>query len=96
MSAYIIAAVQVTNPTQYETYRALSSAAMKAHGATVCVRGGPMTVLEGTFPGPRVVVLKFESVAKAQAFYDSSEYGQAKASRAGAAVMNMVLVEGAD
>ena len=39
-SAYIIANVEVTNPTQYEDYKKWSSAAMQAHGAEVCVRGG--------------------------------------------------------
>ena len=46
-SAYIIANVDVTNPTQYEEYKKLSTVAMKAHGAEVCVRGGKVEVLEG-------------------------------------------------
>ena len=32
-SAYIIANVEVTNPTQYEEYKKWSTAAMQAHGA---------------------------------------------------------------
>ena len=47
MSAYIIANVLVTNPEQYEQYKALSALAMQAHGAEVCVRGGAVEVLEG-------------------------------------------------
>ena len=39
-SAYIIANVEVTNPTQYEEYKKWSTVAMQAHGAEVCVRGG--------------------------------------------------------
>ena len=35
-SAYIIANVEVTNPTQYEDYKKWSSEAMKVHGAEVC------------------------------------------------------------
>ena len=45
--AYLIAAVDVTDPVQYEHYKKLSSIAMQAHGAQVCVRGGRIEVLEG-------------------------------------------------
>ena len=93
-SAYIIANVEVTNPTQYEDYKKWSSAAMQAHGAEVCVRGGKIEVLEGDWEPQRIVVLKFASVEAAKAFNDSPEYGKARASRQGAAVMRMIVVEG--
>jgi uncharacterized protein (DUF1330 family) len=93
-SAYIVANVRVTNPSQYEEYKKLSSAAMLAHGAQVCVRGGTCELLEGDWLPDRLVVLKFPSVDKARAFYNSTEYAKAKAARAGAAVMSMVVVEG--
>lgn len=95
-SAYIIANVTVTNPEQYEEYKKLSSHAMQVHGAEVCVRGGKVEVLEGDWSPSRIVVLKFPSVEKARAFNDSVEYGAARQSRQGAAVMRMVLVEGAN
>jgi uncharacterized protein (DUF1330 family) len=94
MSAYIIANVRVTDPVQYEQYKKLSSAAMHVHGAEVCVRGGQVQVLEGDWRPDRMVVLKFPSVAKARAFYDSPEYATAREARAGIATMRMVLVEG--
>jgi uncharacterized protein (DUF1330 family) len=93
-SAYIIANVAVTNPVQYEDYKKWSSAAMQAHGAEVCVRGGKVEVLEGDWTPDRLVILKFPSVEAAKTFNNSPEYGKARASRAGAAVMRMVLVEG--
>jgi uncharacterized protein (DUF1330 family) len=40
------------------------------------------------------VLLKFPSVEKARAFYDSPEYAAARQAREGAAVMRMVLIEG--
>jgi len=93
-SAYILANVTVTNPTQYEEYRKFSSIAMQAHGAEVCVRGGATTVLEGDWTPERVVLLKFPSREAAQAFYDSAEYTRARQAREGAAIMRMVLIEG--
>ena len=93
-SAYILANVDVTDPVQYEQYKKLSTIAMQATGAEVCVRGGATKVLEGDWQPGRVVLLKFPSVEKAQAFYDSPEYAAAKAARKGAATMRMVLIEG--
>ena len=93
-SAYIIANVSVTNPAQYEDYKRLSTLAMRAHGAQVCVRGGAAEVLEGDWRPDRLVVLKFDSLAQARAFNESVEYSRARQARSGAAVMRMVLVEG--
>ena len=93
-SAYIIANVDVTNPEQYEGYKKLSSVAMKTHGAELCVRGGKVEVLEGDWNPSRVVMMRFPSMEKARAFYDSVEYEAAKQARHGAAVMRMIVVEG--
>lgn len=93
-SGYIIATVEVTNPTQYEDYKKWSTEAMRAHGAEVCVRGGALTVIEGDWSPSRLVVLKFPSYQKAQAFAASPEYDKARVSRQGAAIMQMVAVEG--
>jgi uncharacterized protein (DUF1330 family) len=93
-SAYIIADVQVNDPQQYEEYKKWSSAAMKRHGAEVCVRGGPVEVLEGDWTPSRIVVLKFPTIEAAKAFNDSAEYGQARKAREGIAVMRMIVVEG--
>ena len=67
---------------------------MQAHGAEICVRGGAVQVLEGDWTPGRMVILKFPSVEKARAFYDSPEYAAARKAREGAAVMRMVLIEG--
>jgi len=94
MSAYIIANVQVTNPTQYEDYKKWSSEAMKVHGAEVCVRGGKVEVLEGDWHPERIVILKFPDIEAAKKFNSSPEYSKARASRQGAAIMRMIVVEG--
>jgi uncharacterized protein (DUF1330 family) len=93
-SAYVIANVEVTNPEQYEEYKKLSTIAMKAHGAEVCIRGGKVERLEGDWNPSRFVMLKFPSVEQAQAFYNSVEYQAAKKAREGAALMRMIVVEG--
>ena len=94
MSGYVIAHVEVTNPTQYEEYKKWSSAAMQASGAEVCIRGGQIAVLEGDWAPTRVVLLKFPTFEQAKAFYELPEYLKAREARAGAAVMRMIAVEG--
>ena len=94
MSAYIIADIDVTDAQQYEQYKRLSSLAMQAHGAEVCVRGGSPQPLEGGWAPTRIVVLKFASMDKALAFNRSAEYSLAREARAGAAVMRMIVVDG--
>ena len=93
-SAYIIANVTVTNAEQYEEYKKLSTIAMKAYGAEVCIRGGQIEVLEGDWAPTRIVLLKFPSMEQARTFNASTEYAAARDSRQGIAVMRMVLVEG--
>jgi uncharacterized protein (DUF1330 family) len=93
-SAYIIANVRVTNAAQYEDYKKLSTLAMQAYGAEVCIRGGAVEVLEGDWQPERVVVLNFASVEQARRFNESAEYARARQARAGAALVRMVLVEG--
>ena len=78
-SAYILANVDVQDPAAYEEYKRLSTIAMKAHGAEVCVRGGKVEVLEGDWHPQRLVLLKFPSVEAAKKFNDSPEYGKARA-----------------
>ena len=95
-SAYIIANVDVTDPVRYEDYKTLSTAAMQAYGAEVCVRGGAVEVLEGDWAPERLVMLKFPSVQAAKAFSASPEYVKARAARKDAAVMRMIVVTGAD
>jgi uncharacterized protein (DUF1330 family) len=93
-AGFIIANVNVTNPDQYDAYRKLSTEAAQAHGAEFVVRGGQQKVLEGNLHS-RTVVLKFPSYAAAVAYYESMEYSKARDARAGAALMNMIAVEGA-
>jgi uncharacterized protein (DUF1330 family) len=95
MSAYVIANIRITDAARYEEYKRLSTIAINAYGAQVCVRGGAVTVLEGDWQPDRVVVLKFASVERAKAFYDSPEYLAARQAREHAADMRMVVVAGA-
>lgn len=94
MTAYIIARVKVTDPRKYEAYKALTPAAVEAAGGRFVVRGGKLKTLEGDPEHRRVVVIEFDSLEDAEAFYHSPLYEAAKAEREGAAEGQFILVEG--
>ena len=93
-SGYVIAQVEVTNPTQYEEYKKWSSAAMQAHGAEVCVRGGQTEVLEGDWTPRRLVLIEFPSAEALRAWYESPEYAPLIALRQRTANARLVMVDG--
>jgi uncharacterized protein (DUF1330 family) len=90
---YWVAHVEVTDPEQYKEYVRLNAAAFKKYGAKFLVRGGAADVRAGVL-GSRHVVLEFESMAQAQACYDSPEYAIALKVRDKAAKVDLVIVEG--
>jgi uncharacterized protein (DUF1330 family) len=94
MPAYLIVDADVTDPEQYEQYKAASPGAIAAGGGRFLVRGGELAVLEGDWSPTRVVVVEFESLEAAKAFYESPEYQAAIKLREGAARFNMIAVEG--
>lgn len=94
MAAYILVDCEVTDPAKYEDYKRLAHECVQSHGGKYLVRGGKADVLEGDWSPNRVVVLEFPTLAQARAFYDSADYEAARAARAGAAQMNMVVVGG--
>jgi uncharacterized protein (DUF1330 family) len=94
MPAYVIVETDISDPEQYEQYKAASPAAVAAGGGRFVVRGGDLTVLEGDWTPSRLVVLEFPDLATAERWYASEEYQEAKKLRDGAARLNMVAVEG--
>ena len=95
MSAYIIVDMQISDMEQYKQYMADAPAAVAAFGGEYLVRGGRFETLEGSWQPARLAMLRFPSFDQAKAFYDSEQYRQARAKRAGATdFFNLVLVEG--
>lgn len=94
MAGYIIARISVTDPDTYRNYMKVTPDAVARAGGKFLVRGGEVTTLEGTEETNRVVVLEFESVETAKAFYHSDEYTAARALREGAAIAQFIAVGG--
>ena len=94
MPAYVIAETDVSDPEQYEQYRAAVPATLEAHGGRFVARGGEHTVLEGDWQPKRLVVIEFDDLAAARRWFESPEYQEAKKLRAGAATLRVVAVQG--
>ena len=92
---YWIVRTDVTDPARYERYRAGSGEALHKYGAKFLIRGGTFEKPEGTAK-PRNVVIEFPSYQAAVDCYRSPEYQRAKAERAGAATMDLIIIEGYD
>jgi uncharacterized protein (DUF1330 family) len=94
MPAYVIVETDITDPEQYEEYKAASPGAVAAGGGRFVVRGGELAVLEGDWSPSRLVVLEFEDLEAAKRWYASDRYQEVMKLRAGAARLNMVAVQG--
>jgi uncharacterized protein (DUF1330 family) len=95
VSAYVLVEIEVTNPEGYEEYRPLASESIAKHGGRYLARGGNSEQLEGEWL-PRIVVLEFESLEAAHAWYYSDDYQAALAVRQNNSRARMVAVEGAN
>ena len=94
MPGYVIADVTVTDPETYADYRALTPGTIAAFDGRFLVRGGGHEVIAGAWTPGRLVLLEFESLARAAAWYDSPAYVEARAIRQRASTGNMVMVDG--
>jgi uncharacterized protein (DUF1330 family) len=94
MAAYVVVDVEVKDPVRYEDYRKLVLPTLQAYGGRFLVRGGKVETLEGSWLPKRFVILEFPDVARAKAWWDSSEYANPKAIRQSASRTEMIVVEG--
>jgi len=95
MAGYVIAQIQVNDADGYGEYKKGVGATIEAYDGEFLVRGGEAEVMEGVWPLPRTVVLRFPSVEKAKEWYLSDMYKPLLDMRNSVADGNLVIVEGA-
>ena len=71
MAAYVIAEIEVTDPTTYAEYGRQVLATIEKFGGRFVVRGGAVEPLEGGWTPKRLVVLEFPTMAKAREWADT-------------------------
>jgi uncharacterized protein (DUF1330 family) len=94
MAAYMIARINVTDWDKYNQYMKVTPGVISKYGGKFIVRGGQTVTLEGPAEKWRIVIVEFPDMEKAKAFYYSPDYADAKKIREGAALAQLVAVEG--
>lgn len=94
MNAYVIAAETINDTVMFDLYRKEVPATLVAFGGQFVTRGGNLTVLEGEWPHPRLVVIEFPSRAAAEGWYSSAEYQKIISLRLKSSVGNLIIVDG--
>jgi len=94
MKGYWIAHIDVTHPEPYAEYIARAPAVFAQYGGRLLARGGRSQALEGRSTPQRSVVIEFDSYEQALACYHSAEYQQAARYRQGAAIVEVIVVQG--
>jgi uncharacterized protein (DUF1330 family) len=89
---YVILTEDIKDPAGMAEYGKLAMQAMA--GATILAVDQKPQVIEGTWHGSQTVVLEFESVDAARAWYESDAYQNAAKVRQGAADCNAVILSG--
>jgi len=96
MTAYTVVEIDVTDPEGYEEYRRLAAPTVINSGGKYIVRGGNAQTLEGDWCPTRFVILQFDSVELAKAWWHSEEYAPIKQIRYRTTNSKMILVEGVE
>jgi uncharacterized protein (DUF1330 family) len=97
--AYIIAEVEkdpskVEDPAASRRYAEEAPKSLAAFGAHYVIRGGNIQTLEGDAPKGYIVVIGFDSVEKARAWYYSPAYEAIKPIRQNSTKSRLLLIEG--
>ncbi|CQD20769.1 hypothetical protein BN1232_05034 [Mycobacterium lentiflavum] len=89
---YVILTEAITDPEGMKAYGKAVGSAMS--GATILAVDPAPKVIEGDWHGDQTVLLEFESVEAARAWYESEGYQQAAKLRQAAADCNAVILSG--
>ena len=94
MAAYVVVQEKVHDQATFDAYRKDVPATVAAHGGRFIVRGGALSVVEGAWPLPRLVIIEFPTRTAAEAWYRSPDYQKLLPLRLRSAEGNLVIVDG--
>jgi uncharacterized protein (DUF1330 family) len=95
MAAYLVVQVSIEDPVRYEDYKRMVTPTLAKYGGRFLVRGGRTETLEGDWHPERFVLLEFQSMERAKAWWACEEYAPAKALRQATSKTQMIVAEGA-
>ena len=91
--AYLVAHIRVHDKEAFEEFKAMSGPAIADHGGRVLARNPSPDHREGDLRG-LTIIIEFDDMDSARAFYESDAYTAARAVRETAAETDLMLVEG--
>ena len=91
---YVIFTEDVHDPAGMGEYGRAAAPTIREHGGRTIVYDPAATSIEGSWHGTQTVIVEFDSVEAANAWYSSEAYTAARALRADAAHCNAVIVRG--
>lgn len=92
--AYYVAEFQATDREAIKPYSAQVESTFRPFGGHFIVRGGEPDVKEGSGAQGRLVIIQFESLKKAQDWYNSAAYQKIIPIRHRAGISRTYIVEG--
>jgi uncharacterized protein (DUF1330 family) len=96
MRALVIIQENIRDKEMFAEYRKLVMPTLAAFEAKFVVRGERSTVIEGTWPFQRTVVLEFPSRDHAEGWYHSEAYQAILPLRLNSSTCNAVIVDAVD
>ena len=94
MRAYVVVTETVNDQAMFDAYRKEVRATLVPFGGQFVVRGGNLTILEGVWPHPRLVIIEFPSRRAARDWYKSEAYQKVIGLRLKSTISNMVIATG--
>ena len=94
MAGYALIDAEITDHAAFAEFRERAPAVLEAHGGRYLVRGGATKVVQGDWTPHRVVLLEFESVERAQAWWDSPDHAELRAMLDKCSNTTVTIVEG--
>jgi uncharacterized protein (DUF1330 family) len=91
---YVILTESIKDPAGMQAYMRAAAPSIMGSGASILAVDASPQPIEGNWHGDQTVVLEFESVEAARAWYESDAYADAKSIRHGAAETNAVIIAG--
>ncbi|MEO1845788.1 MAG: DUF1330 domain-containing protein [Pseudomonadota bacterium] len=90
---YLVAHIKVHDKEGFEKFKAMAGPVIGEYGGTVLARDPSPESREGG-PLGLCIVIEFDSVERARAFYESEQYTAARVVREAASNTHLVLIEG--
>ncbi|MBP2200028.1 DUF1330 domain-containing protein [Pantoea cypripedii] len=92
--AFMIFNVTVTDPEGIKPYLAKVAETLKTYHAQLLVQAAESITLEGSAPAGQTIILRFDNIEIAQAWYHSVEYQAIIHYRLASAITHSWIVEG--